>query len=896
MSLITQNRYLNLVPGITAPVVVHCSFGDYGQTLAFAMINGDDSYVPDVLTTSITCHGVRADGAGIGPYGCAVVNGNVTLTLEQAMTAVQGPVLMELTFADSSGVTGTANFCLLVEEATFPDGVTYDTDPSVYQAILAYVMQFQAQIDNAISSMTVDSEVVDIRIGADGDTYASAGAAVRGQVSDLDTMIDIDGEEDVTYSGLLNLRWGEGGLYAASGADYATPHCKTGFIPVTASRSYMLINPDGRTYHVYQYDALQAMIGSRTTITTASKIFITSATTAYVRFMIESSPFNIDDAKGFVAVEIMSGYNIKTIGNITGSDYSTLSALPVGTVASLNSGVINAMSDTPRANSSSGGNVLTLAGSNTSRGGSIQIVAYWDGWLYFRGYNTQYQSWETIMLRGKENGRYVVPLGYYTDNTTYASFSALPNNTMSAFNKASANNMADAPVTFNTGVFVETISPNYDSENGGIQRITDWYGTTVCVRAYISNQWRAWSVEKNEVVTEYTVGAGKDYATLTECLDAIRQGWVHAGQKYKVYVDAGTYDMTDVIPYISNNTITSAGFVLPPNTEIIGKGKTKTKLTLEYTGGDDDIQSQLAPINMPYGGKLKGLSIVVKNVRYAIHTDTDVLSLGDEFMEGNRIEFEDLYLEHQGFGTGISPTYNAPASFGMGIWSGQVRTFRDCVFVGNQYCAWLCHNRNTFADPAELDFENCDFISHLDSVPQFNSERVGASLISWGAPTITRVSMKNCRTNRSIGMYQNLADPDSIVCDYYVTADNDIFVMQTNVNDAYKEDTYTTGDCVKRVLTDVNAVNAYTPVGYDSLTVCTNDVENSQYRGILLHNTQPDGIATIQCKGLIYSPWINLHAAAVGKSYNWNGSSWEETADEHPFVKVLRERVAVINP
>lgn len=48
----------------------------------------------------------------------------------------------------------------------------------------------QSQINNAISSVTSDTEVADIRIKADGTTAATAGQAVRDQVEDLQTQID----------------------------------------------------------------------------------------------------------------------------------------------------------------------------------------------------------------------------------------------------------------------------------------------------------------------------------------------------------------------------------------------------------------------------------------------------------------------------------------------------------------------------------------------------------------------------------------------------------------------------------------------------------------------------------------------------------------------------------
>ena len=65
----------------------------------------------------------------------------------------------------------------------------------------------QSQINNAISSVTSDTEVADIRIKADGTTAATAGEAVRDQVEDLQTQIDAiavsvtdDGNGTVTLS------------------------------------------------------------------------------------------------------------------------------------------------------------------------------------------------------------------------------------------------------------------------------------------------------------------------------------------------------------------------------------------------------------------------------------------------------------------------------------------------------------------------------------------------------------------------------------------------------------------------------------------------------------------------------------------------------------------------
>lgn len=142
---ITQNHIINIQPGVSAPLVIHCSQGDTGTQINLTVVNGDEEF--DCSSYACSVHGVRSDGGNWGPITCTVSGSTVCFSLTSAMTAVAGACLAEI----SVGTVGTANFAMLMENATFGNGVTYSNDVSVYQNILTAV---QAGLSLAEAAVT----------------------------------------------------------------------------------------------------------------------------------------------------------------------------------------------------------------------------------------------------------------------------------------------------------------------------------------------------------------------------------------------------------------------------------------------------------------------------------------------------------------------------------------------------------------------------------------------------------------------------------------------------------------------------------------------------------------------------------------------------------------------
>lgn len=195
--VVTIDKSLNITPGTTAPLVVHCSQGDTGLRLSFGIMAGTEQYDPTGCIAS--AHGVRQDGTGWGPVECAIEDKRIVLDFPSAATAVRGTGMAEITISKGGTSVGTANFAIMVEAAIFPAGATASDDMSVYQAILGYTQKLGSPLIAETAADMTDTARTYVYTGTetgytngnwyyyDGESWASGGiygsVALEGEIT-----------------------------------------------------------------------------------------------------------------------------------------------------------------------------------------------------------------------------------------------------------------------------------------------------------------------------------------------------------------------------------------------------------------------------------------------------------------------------------------------------------------------------------------------------------------------------------------------------------------------------------------------------------------------------------------------------------------------------------------
>ena len=211
--MIEQTYYLDMIPGESAPPVVHVSqFDVNSRTLTFNLMKGGVAYEPDIGMT-VTLDGTKPDNTAFS-YPMTVDGSSVSIALQTQMTVVAGHVRCEVTVSNASGQIGSANFILAVEESAIDTGAISDTDIPIFEDLKNQAQQAAAEATAAAQTVsailpenvgTVGQVLTKTGTGAEWDDVDGLPAggtwgSITGTISDqTDLQDELDDKADLTY-------------------------------------------------------------------------------------------------------------------------------------------------------------------------------------------------------------------------------------------------------------------------------------------------------------------------------------------------------------------------------------------------------------------------------------------------------------------------------------------------------------------------------------------------------------------------------------------------------------------------------------------------------------------------------------------------------------------------
>jgi hypothetical protein len=153
VALLSIKRDVDIVPGVSAPVVFHVSQNDVGTNVILSLLNYGTAYnIPQ--DTTVTIIGSASNGNVFNPVNATYSGSDVTFRLSEEMSSVAGPALCEAVLVLDDNALGTANFIINVEAS--PMGA--DVPPVFTDAAWDWMLgKFNSEIIPEFNASLIDA-------------------------------------------------------------------------------------------------------------------------------------------------------------------------------------------------------------------------------------------------------------------------------------------------------------------------------------------------------------------------------------------------------------------------------------------------------------------------------------------------------------------------------------------------------------------------------------------------------------------------------------------------------------------------------------------------------------------------------------------------------------------
>lgn len=513
----------------------------------------------------------------------------------------------------------------------------------------------QGQFDTAVAAVTTDTEVTDIRVGADGVTDTTAGASVRRQFTNVKSEIDSIGSVEIeqpTYVGkyiALN-----GGVGSTVNTDSPTTYASFNSYVISCNEAdaFTLDIVGGTTPRPYAWlDSSKKILYARGANDTVDETIVAPANTAYLVIN--------DNSKGMVYKGEPADMRFSKV-------YDKLNAKAGSNGEAITVNVANAF------------NVSTATrGKYLASNGVTEVTSA----------NHFYSDY------------------IYVYDSIITGFSGGSTSNMIAFYDKNKNFIISDPISNYLNVTLDS-KIVYCRFNGAISVID---AITLSKRTVVNGIFREQVAGFEPIIVK--VGTGETYTTLKPAVE-------YAGtlatdqQAVEIHLAEGTYNALDGFN-LSTETSNFTGLVLPNNVHIVGDGDKdniiiSAELPVDISAYSFD-RNNISTLNFWKNNSLKNVTVKAKNIRYAVHNDDYKTNAIEDAVEN----FEDCAFIYEALSSGVDYTTVSKVPFGTGMAKGRRMSFKRCLFQTNETeskFASLFHNNTEQTKPCVVEFESCKFV------------------------------------------------------------------------------------------------------------------------------------------------------------------------------------------